>query len=81
MHYMILEQQPLTQVEQDALFQWAHEQFCHGILDPGVLPIFAFVDDLRTAWYAILRMIVFGDFIIQNRAWVPDSNFLGEAKR
>lgn len=25
---------PLTQVEQDALHQWTHEQFCHGSLNP-----------------------------------------------
>lgn len=27
------EQGPFTQVEQDALHQWLHEQFCHGQLD------------------------------------------------
>src|SRR3546814_3171992 len=27
------EQGPFTQVEQDALHQWIHEQFCHGQLD------------------------------------------------
>ena len=29
------EQGPFTQVEQDALHQWIHEQFCHGQLDPS----------------------------------------------
>jgi integrase len=28
------EQGPFTQVEQDGLYQWIHEQFCHGQLDP-----------------------------------------------
>nr|WP_262924197.1 site-specific integrase [Stutzerimonas nitrititolerans] len=55
------EQGPFTQVEQDTLYQWIHEQFCHGHLD--------------CEWYLYLRMLmiygqrgtqvrmmIFGDF-------------------
>lgn len=56
------EQGPFTQVEQDALHQWIHEQFCHGQLDPEqylylrLLMIFG-------QRGVQLRMMVFDDFI------------------
>lgn len=56
------EQGPFTQVEQNALYQWAHEQFCHGHLD---IERYLY---LRLAMIygqrgAQLRMMVFDDFI------------------
>ena len=56
------EQGPLTQVEQDALFQWAHEQFCHGILDPESY-LYLRLSMIYGQRGMQLRMIVFGDFI------------------
>ncbi|MGH1448245.1 MAG: site-specific integrase [Pseudomonadaceae bacterium] len=55
------EQGPFTQVEQDALHQWIHEEFCHGQLDPEqylylrILMIFG-------QRGAQVRMMTFGDF-------------------
>lgn len=56
------EQGPFTQVEQDALHQWAHEQFCHGNLDPEYylyLRLLMIYGQRGTQ----LRMMVFDDFI------------------
>lgn len=60
------EQGPLTQVEQDALHQWAHEQFCHGNLDPErylYLRLLMIYGQRGTQ----LRMVVFKDFIKNER--------------
>lgn len=62
------EQGPFTQVEQNALYQWAHEQFCHGYLD---IERYLY---LRLAMIygqrgAQLRMIVFDDFIQAERGY------------
>lgn len=56
------EQGPLTQAEQDALHQWAHEQFCHGNLDPEryLYLRLAMIYGQRGSQ---LRMMVFDDFI------------------
>lgn len=56
------EQGPFTQVEQDALHHWAHEQFCHGNLDPEryLYLRLAMIYGQRGSQ---LRMMVFDDFI------------------
>jgi integrase len=56
------EQGPFTQVEQEALYQWAHEQFCHGNLDPEryLYLRLAMIYGQRGTQ---LRKIVFDDFI------------------
>lgn len=56
------EQGPFTQVEQEALYQWAHEQFCHGNLDPEryLYLCLAMTYGQRGVQ---LRMMVFDDFI------------------
>lgn len=62
------EQGPFTQVEQDALYQWAHEQFCHGKLDPEFylyLRLLMIYGQRGTQ----LRMIVFDDFIKTERGY------------
>ncbi len=60
------ERGPLTQVEQDALYQWIHEQFCHGKLN--------FEQYLYLRLLIIygqrgvqMRMLVFGDFTKSNQ--------------
>ncbi|MGP9551388.1 tyrosine-type recombinase/integrase [Halomonas sp. AOP42-D1-22] len=62
------EQGPFTQVEQDALHQWAHEQFCHGNLDPEryLYLRLAMIYGQRGIQ---LRMMVFGDFIKTERGY------------
>lgn len=62
------EQGPFTQVEQDALHQWAHEQFCHGNLDPEryLYLRMAMIYGQRGAQ---LRMMVFDDFIKTERGY------------
>ncbi|MDP5613244.1 tyrosine-type recombinase/integrase [Stutzerimonas kunmingensis] len=60
------EQGPFTQVEQDALHQWIHEQFCHGQL--GFEQYFY----LRMLMIygqrgAQVRMMIFGDFTKSNQ--------------
>jgi len=62
------EQGPFTQVEQDALHQWAHEQFCHGNLDPEryLYLRLAMIYGQRGAQ---LRMMVFDDFIKTERGY------------
>lgn len=60
------EQGPFTQAEQDALHQWAHEQFCHGNLDPErylYLRLLMIYGQRGTQ----LRMMVFDDFIKTER--------------
>lgn len=55
------EQGPFTQVEQDALYQWIHEQFCHGQLDPEqylCLRLLMIYGPRGTQ----ARALVFGDF-------------------
>lgn len=55
------EQGPFTQVEQDALHQWIHEQFCHGQLkfEQYLYLRLMMIYGQRGAQ---LRMMVFGDF-------------------
>lgn len=53
---------PLTQVEQDALNQWAHEQFCHGSLDPEQYLYLRLLMIYGQRGQQIC-MVVFGDFI------------------
>lgn len=62
------EQGPFTQVEQDALHQWAHEQFCHGNLDPEryLYLRLAMIYGQRGSQ---LRMIIFNDFIKTERGY------------
>ncbi|UZJ44208.1 site-specific integrase [Marinimicrobium sp. C6131] len=59
-------QGPFTQVEQDALHQWAHEQFSHGNLDPEryLYLRLAMIYGQRGTQ---LRMMVFDDFIKTER--------------
>lgn len=56
------EQGPFIQTEQDALYHWAHEQFCHGNLDPEryLYLRLAMIYGQRGTQ---LRMMVFDDFI------------------
>ena len=63
------EQGPFTQVEQDALHQWAHEQFCHGNLDPEryLYLRLAMIYGQRGSQ---LRMMVFDDFIKTDRGYL-----------
>lgn len=56
------EQGPFTQVEQDALHQWAHEQFCHGNLDTERY-IYLRVAMIYGQRGSQLRMMIFDDFI------------------
>lgn len=56
------EQGPFTQVEQDALYQWAHEQFCHGNLGPERY-LYLRLSMIYGQRGVQLRMIVFDDFI------------------
>lgn len=55
------EKGPFTQVEQDALHQWIHEQFCHGQLD---FEQFLYLRMLMIYGQrgAQVRMMIFGDF-------------------
>ncbi|MDH1932210.1 site-specific integrase [Pseudomonas plecoglossicida] len=56
------EQGPFTQVEQDSLHHWAHEQFCHGNLDPErylYLRLLMIYGQRGTQ----IRMVVFDDFM------------------
>jgi len=55
------EQGPLTQVEQDALHQWIHEQFCHGQLDFEHYIYLRMLMIYGQRGYQA-RMMVFGDF-------------------
>lgn len=63
------EQGPFTQVEQDALHQWAHEQFCHGNLDAEryLYLRLAMIYGQRGSQ---LRMMVFDDFLKAERGHV-----------
>lgn len=62
------EQGPYTQAEQDALYQWAHEQFCHGNIDPEryLYLRLAMIYGQRGTQ---LRMMVFDDFIKTERGY------------
>jgi len=62
------EQGPFTQVEQDALHQWAHEQFCHGNLDPERY-LYLRLSMIYGQRGIQLRMMVFGDFIKNERGY------------
>ncbi|RRV10017.1 site-specific integrase [Stutzerimonas xanthomarina] len=55
------EQGPFTQVEQDSLHQWIHEQFCHGQLD---FEQYLYLRMLMIYGQrgAQARMMIFGDF-------------------
>ncbi len=56
------EQGPFTQVEQNALHQWIHEQFCHGSLDPEQY-LYLRLMMIYGQRGVQLRMMVFDDFI------------------
>lgn len=56
------EQGPYTQVEQDALNQWVHEQFCHGQLVPEKY-LYLRLQMIYGQRGGQLRMMVFDDFI------------------
>lgn len=56
------EQGPFTQAEQDALHQWAHEQFCHAKLDPEQY-LYLRLLMIYGQRSVQLRMLVFDDFI------------------
>lgn len=56
------EEGPFTQVEQDALHQWIHEQFCHGQLDPERY-LYLRLLMVYGQRGVQLRMVVFDDFI------------------
>lgn len=62
------EQGPFTQLEQDALHQWAHEQFCHGNLDPECY-LYLRLSMIYGQRGVQLRMIVFDDFIKTERGY------------
>ena len=55
------EQGPLTQVEQDALYQWIHEQFCHGHLDFEQY-LYLRILMIYGQRGAQVRMMIFADF-------------------
>ena len=55
------EQGPFTQVEQDALHQWLHEQLCHGHLDFEQY-LYVRLMMIYGQRGAQMRMLVFGDF-------------------
>lgn len=55
------EQGPFTQVEQDALHQWIHEQFCHGQLDFEKY-LYLRILMIYGQRGAQVRMMIFGDF-------------------
>jgi hypothetical protein len=59
---------PFTQAEQDALYHWAHEQFCHGNLDPERY-LYLRLLMIYGQRGAQLRMIVFDDFIKTERGY------------
>lgn len=56
------EEGPFIQTEQDALYQWTHEQFCHGNLDTDryLYLCLAMTYGQRGVQF---RMMTFGDFI------------------
>lgn len=62
------EQGPFTQVEQDALHQWAHEQFCHGNLDPEHY-LYLRLLMIYGQRGVQLRMMVFNDFVKTERGY------------
>lgn len=53
---------PLTRSEQDALYQWIHEQFCHGQLQPEQY-LYLRLLMIYGQRGAQVRMLVFGDFM------------------
>lgn len=55
------EQGPFTQFEQDALYQWIHEQFCHGQLDCEQYLYLRMLMIYGQRGVQV-RMMVFGDF-------------------
>lgn len=55
------EQGPFTQVEQDALHQWIHEQFCHDQLNPERY-LYLRILMIYGQRGAQMRMMVFDDF-------------------
>lgn len=62
------ERGPFTQVEQDALHQWVHEQFCHGQLDPERY-LYLRLLMIYGQRGVQLRMTVFDDFIKTNERY------------
>lgn len=54
-------QGPFTQVEQDALHHWVHEQFCHGQLDPEQY-LYLRLMMIYGQRGVQLRMMIFDDF-------------------
>jgi len=55
------EEGPFTQLEQDGLHQWIHEQFCHGQLDPEQY-LYLRLLMIYGQRGAQVRMMVFSDF-------------------
>ena len=62
------EEGPFTQVEQDALHQWLHEQFCHGQIDPEQYLYLRLLMIYGQRGKQI-RMTVFDDFIKTDRGY------------
>ncbi|MBP5981840.1 MAG: site-specific integrase [Halomonas sp.] len=62
------EKGPFTQVEQDALHQWVHEQFCLGSLDPERYLYLRLTMVYGQRGYQ-LRKMVFNDFIKTERGY------------
>lgn len=62
------EKGPFTQMEQDALHQWSHEQFCHGNLDPERY-LYLRLSMIYGQRGSQLRMMVFDDFIKTERGY------------
>lgn len=56
------EEGPFTQVEQDSLYQWLHDQFCHGNLEPEPY-LYLRLAMIYGQRGTQLRMMVFEDFI------------------
>ncbi|MBL4611649.1 tyrosine-type recombinase/integrase [Halopseudomonas sp.] len=56
------EEGPFTSDEQNALHQWSHEAFCHGVLDPERYLYLRLLMVYGQRGFQ-LRMCVFGDFI------------------
>lgn len=60
------EQGPFTQFEQDALYQWIHEQFCHGRLDCEQYLYLRMLMIYGQRGVQV-RMMVYGDFTKSDR--------------
>lgn len=63
------EEGPFTQAEQDALYQWLHEQFCHGQLDSEKY-LYLRLMMIYGQRSVQLRMMVFDDFIKTDQGYL-----------